>query len=151
MRRKLAHFRRPEETSRGWPGDARVITPGPSRTVQFHAIEEIELPYGVPCKLQNGGEGFPAEYAAPVTTPNEHPTFGYFLSDPAPFQSYFKVHWEDMFGAAANLSQGTRRMSPLANPNAYGRAEGQATMAYNPWPAAGVLYADYPSAELKAV
>ena len=64
MRRKLAHFRRPEETSRGWPGDARVITPGPSRTVQFHAIEEIELPYGVPRKLQNGGEGFPAEYAA---------------------------------------------------------------------------------------
>ena len=151
MRRRIAHIRLPDDGTRLWPGNARVLTPFPSRTVQFHGVESAAHEPDVTRRLRDATDTTPAHYADAAPQPARPAVMGAFISDPAPFQSYFRVHWEGLFGARANLEQGTRRLSPLANPHAYGRAEGQATMAYNPWPSASQLSPAYPDNELKAV
>ena len=148
---RLAFLRHPTEGGRSWSG-ARWITPGPTRTVSFYNVEEETLPSEITRQLIGGDDFTPAEYAA--TTPaNVRPAnmSSGFISSPYPFQSYFKVHWEDMFGARANLADGARSLSPLANPNARGAATGQPLQAYNPWPSAGELSPTFPGAELKAL
>jgi hypothetical protein len=149
--RQLAFFRTPGDGHRYWPGDAITITPFPSRTVQFHGVESSVLPPNVTRRIRDGSDTYAAEYAADAANPARPAVMQGFVSSPVPFQSYFKVHWEDMFGARADLASGTRRMTPLANPAARGRAEGQAVMAYNPWPSASQLAPAYPAAEVKAI
>lgn len=134
-----------------WDG-ARYITPNPSRTFQLHSAEEDTLPYGATRQVQRGTDATPAEYVSTPTTPHRAALLGsYFLSDPAVFQSYFKVRWDDMFGMRANLAEGTRSLQQLPNPQARGKAEGQAIQPYNPWPSASQLNPQYPDTELKAI
>ncbi len=140
----LAHLRHPEAGRTVWAG-ARYITPGPSRTVQFHDLPQPVLDSEVTVKTQEGTSVSPAHYTVVPEVPVSNPVMGsYFLSDPAVFQSYFKVRWEDMHGARADLAEGTRRMTPLANPNARGRAAGQAILPYQPYPAATDIYPQFP-------
>lgn len=153
MHTRLAHLRDPQAMSEGraWAG-ARTITPGPARTFQLHNVPEHTLDTEVPSRGTLGTDYTPAVYNSRQPAPVRPANMGsYFLSDQSVFQSYFKVHWEDMFGMSANLKQGTRRLTPLANPNAPGRAEGQALQQFNPWPSASQLSPSYPGAELKAV
>ena len=148
---RLAFLRHPTEGGRSWSG-ARWITPGPTRTVQIQYAEEDTFPSEITRQVQLGTDATAAQYVSTPHYPVEHPKLAsYFLSDPAPFQSYFKVHWEDMFGASADLKQGARALTPLANPNARGRTAGQPLQAYNPWPSMGALSPVFPGAELKAI
>lgn len=150
---RLAHVRDPElqSSGRAWAG-ARYITPGPSRTFSFYETPTVSVDPEVTRRLRDGNDYQRASYAVPQPAAVRPANIGsYFLSDPVVFQSYFKVHWEDMFGARADLAQGTRKLSPLANPNARGRAEGQPLQDYNPWPSASQLAPLYPGAELKAL
>lgn len=147
--KNLAHLRHPAAGRTIWAG-ARWITPGPSRTVQFHDLPQHVFSSEVSRKTQEGTSVSPAHYDVPPAVPVQMPLMGsYFLSDPRVFQSYFKVHWEDMHGARANLAEGTRRMTPLPNPNARGRAEGQALIPYHPYPSATELYPAYPTGALE--
>jgi hypothetical protein len=149
--RRLAHMRDIEGGARIWAG-ARTITPGPSRSILLLAMPEETLPSEITRRQQLGSQGSPAHYTIAPEYPTKHPVMSsYFLSDPTVFQSYFKVHWEDMFGMSANLEEGARSLHQLPNRNARGRAEGQALQQYNPWPSASDLYAPYPAAELKAL
>ena len=149
--RRLAHMRDIEGGARIWAG-ARQITPGPSRTIQLQAMPEETLPSEITRQQQGGSDNTPAHYTVAPEYPTKHPIMSsYFLSDPHVFQSYFKVHWEDMFAASANLKEGARALTPLRNPNARGKAEGQALQQYNPWPSASDLYLAYPGSELKAL
>ncbi len=136
--------------SRIWSG-ARWITPGPTRTAMHYQLPEETMETGLTRQTQLGSDATPAHYVDTPPYPTKHPVATVFISDPHVFQSYFKVHWEDMFGLKANLEQGTRRLSPLANPVARGAAEGQAIIPYNPWPSGSQLRPEYPGAELKAV
>ena len=137
--------------SRIW-GEPRWITPLPTRTFQIQEVPEHTLDPEVSRLVTYGTDYTAAIYDTPAPQPVRPSNLGsYFVSDPAPFQSYFKVHWEDMFGARANLAEGTRKMSPLYNPIAPGRAEGQAVQQYNPWPSYSQLSPTYPGSELKAV
>lgn len=148
--RTLAHLRDPRMGARIWAGAAK-ITPGPTRTIQVHAAQEVELESSMTRQTQYGTDFTPAHYVDTPDYPTKTPVTSFFVSDPTVFQSYFKVHWEDMFGASANLKEGTRRLTPLPNPTIRGTKEGQAIMDYNPWPSAGQLAPTYPGAELKAV
>lgn len=151
MSRTLAHMRDPRMGARIWAG-ARTITPGPTRTLQLQANTPVEMKEtGMTRQTQLGSDFTPEHYVDTPPYPTKHSTGGFFISDPSVFQSYFKVHWEDLFGMSANLKEGTRRLSPLANPNARGRAEGQAITAYNPWPSGSQLAPEYPGAELKQI
>ena len=159
MASRLAHIRDPESTlqagrgsgGRMWGGQARTITPFPARTVQLHDEPSQRLHPGVTLKTGSGDDYNPEAYAAPVPAPVRPSRSSGFISSPLPFQSYFRVRWEDLAGLRANLEEGTRKMSPLYNPNARGAAEGQALIAYNPWPSASQLAPAYPGAELKAI
>lgn len=141
---RLAHFRHPEEGESIWDG-SRWITPGPSPTVQFHDTPIPVLDSEVTIKTQEGTSVSPAHYTTVPEVPVQNPVMGsYFLSDPVIWQSYFQVRWEHLHGARADLAEGTRKLTPLANPNAPGRAAGQALMPYNPYPAATDIYPSYP-------
>jgi hypothetical protein len=134
-----------------WAG-ARYITPLRSRTVQLHDVPTAVFPSEVARKSQEGTSVTPAHYDIPPDVPVQAPVMGsFFLSDPSIFQSYFRVRWEGLFGARANLAEGTRRMTPNANPNARGRAEGQAILPYNPWPSASQINPQYPYTDGKAI
>jgi hypothetical protein len=149
--RTLAHMRDPHMGARIWAG-ARQITPGPTRTMQIQANTPEEMrETGMTRQTQLGSDFTPEHYVDTPPYPTKHSTAGFFVSDPGVFQSYFKVHWEDMFGMSADLAGGTRRLSPLANPGVRGSKEGQAIIPYNPWPSGSQLVPEYPGAELKAV
>ncbi len=149
--RSLAFFRDERMGSRIWEG-ARQITPGPTRTLQVQAnTPEHMRESNMTRQTQLGSDSTPAHYVDTPPYPTKQSTAGYFVSDPNVFQSYFKVHWEDLFGMSARLSEGTRRLSPLPNPSIRGTKEGQAIMPYNPWPSGSQLVAEYPGAELKAL
>lgn len=149
--RTVAFLRDPRMGADSWAG-ARWITPGPARTIQLQQTPEEMLPEQVTRQTQLGTDFTPEHYVGIPPYPVEHSRMAsYFLSDPSVFQSYFRVHWETMFGASANLAQGTRRLSPLPNPSARGKAEGQAITPYNPWPSGSLLAPEYPGSELKAV
>ena len=149
--RKLAFMRHAGSGATIWDG-ARYITPGPSRTMQLHDTPQNVWDSEITKKTQDGTSVSPAHYDAVPTVPVSQPVMGsYFLSDPLIFQSYFKVRWEDLHGARANLAEGTRSLTPLANPFAPGRAEGQPIQPYNPWPSNSQLSPQYPFTEGKAI
>lgn len=151
LARGYAHLRNPNMGARIWQG-ARYITPNRSRTVELHNLPQNVLPPEVARQTQLGSDFTAAEYTLPEQYPVRPPRLSsLFVSDPRLFQSYFKVHWEDLLGSRANLEEGTRRMTPLANPVAPGRAEGQAILPYNPFPSASALNPTYPYAEVKAI
>lgn len=153
MATRLAHLRdaMTGASGRAWAGAAQ-ITPGPTRTFQIQEVPEHTLDPEVTRAGTLGTDYTDAVYVVEKPAPVRPSNLGsFFVSDPGPFQSYFKVHWEDMFGASANLKQGARRLTPLPNPNAPGKAEGQAIQQFNPWPSASQLNPSYPGAELKAI
>src|SRR5574337_1187187 len=93
---RYAHLRDPRFGATIWDG-ARYITPGPARTMQLHDLPVHVYEPEVARRTQEGTDYTPAYYNMPPTVPVRMPLLGsYFLSDPRPFQSYFKVHWEDM-------------------------------------------------------
>ena len=155
---RLAFFRDPElagamprSGGRAWAG-ARQITPGPTRTFSFYDTPSHELDPEVTRKLQDGTDYTPSIYDVPKPYPTRPARLGsYFVSDPAIFQSYFKTDFSDMFGASAQLKEGSRRLSQIPNRQAMGKAEGQAITDYNPWPSQSQLAPTYPGAELKAI
>lgn len=156
---RLAHLKDPEAVLMGgrgaggrvWGGNARVITPFPTRTVQLHKQPQQRDYPRVTEAAGNGDDFRPAYYAAPVPADVRPSNASGFVSSPLPFQSYFRVHWEDLAGLRANLEEGTRKLAPLYNPNAKGAAEGQPIQGYNPWPSASQLAPQYPGGELKAI
>lgn len=133
LKRKLAHIRLPGYGQRTWSG-ARWITPGPSLSRSVYDVPSITLPPRVTKWTQNG-------VFTPVPFPAREARISAMqISNPLPFQSYFRVHWEGMFGASANLSEGARSLPFRGTPNAPGQAEGQALIPYNPWPSATDVY-----------
>lgn len=149
--RSLAFFRDGRMGSRSWEG-ARQITPGPTRTMQIQANTPVDMREpGITRQTQVGSDATPEHYTATAPYPVAQSTGGFWISDPGVFQSYFKVHWEGLFGMRANLAEGTRRLTPLPNPSIRGTKEGQAIMPYNPWPSGSMLVGEYPGAELKAL
>lgn len=140
MFRKLAHVRSPGYGQRTWSG-ARWVTPGPVQAINLLDQVEITLPSKVTKYTPNGT-------FTPTPTPVRPALLASFrMTSPLVFQSYFKVHWEDMFGARANLSDGARQLPFRGTRQAAGRAEGQALIDYQPFPAATDLFPSYGAGE----
>lgn len=137
--RKLAHVSLPGYGQPTW-AEPRWVTPGPAQTITLLDAPTAEWPSHVTAYTPEGGV---KEVGPPLTLPSatRKPRIAAFhASNPAVFQSYFRVHFESMFGATANLAQGARSLQPNKNPNARGKTDGQAIMTYDPWPSAGELY-----------
>lgn len=134
--RKLAHIRARGYGLRTWSG-ARWFTPGATRLIQFYDAPTATRPTNATRWTPNGT-------FTPVPVGCRPANMSAFrLTDPAIFQSAFKVRWEDMFGARANLEEGARQLPFRGSPSAPGRAEGQALIGYDPFPSAGELYPGY--------
>lgn len=144
--RKLAHIRLPGYGQAMW-AYPRWVTPGPAQTLSI---------YDQPDGAYAAGVTLSSPYF-PVISPGEHTTLptmtrrpriaAFHASNPVVFQSYFRVRWEGLTGLSANLEEGARTLQPNRNPNARGRAEGQAIMQYNPVPSAGELWPTYGDAK----
>ena len=137
--RRLAHLTQLEAGEPFW-AYPRYITPGPAQTMTV-----LDQPDGVSAASVNRFN--PSTGVVETFVPQSLPSStrvpriaAFHASNPAIFQSYFRVRWEGLTGLSANLEEGARSLQPNKNPNAKGKAEGQALMSYNPWPSAGELY-----------
>ncbi len=137
--RKIAHVGLPSQGMPMW-AYPRWVTPSPAQTQTV--LDQAEAHGGTNVNRWSEFTGLVGTHV-PQTLPSSTrvPRIAAFhASNPAVFQSYFRVRWESMFGAAANLQMGSRRVNQIPNPFIPGTKEGQAIMTYDPWPSAGELY-----------
>lgn len=137
--RKLAHVRARGYGNRTFSG-ARWITPGPVQAITLYDVPDPSRSAGVTRWSPETGRVSPTPSQTLPSMTRSPRTQAIRVTNPLVFQSYFKVHWESLFGARANLKEGARVVKFQASPFAPGKAEGQALMDYNPFPSAGELY-----------